>query len=84
MPTATERVVNHVHCDTTDTGPVGCGVLHLVVLIACFYERLLDAAATGNNTDGCTAACIEPFGLTAWHPDTDTALGLVNNNGLHS
>jgi hypothetical protein len=83
VSTATERVVDDVHRNTTDAGPVGCGIRHLVVFVTCFHERFLDAAATGNNTDGCAATVIKPFCFAAGHPDTDTVLGLINNNGLH-
>ena len=84
VSTATERVVDDVHCDTTDAGPVGCGVLHLVVFVPCFHERFLDTAATGNDTDGCTAAVVEPLGLAAGHPDTHAVANLVNDNCLDS
>lgn len=82
VSTATERVVDDVHCNTTDAGPVGCGVLHLVVFVPCFHERFLDAATTGNDTDGCPAAVVEPLGLTAGHPDTHAVANLVNYDSL--
>ena len=72
VPAATERVIDDVHRNTADTWPVGCSVLHLVVFVAGFYERFLDATTTGNNADGCTASCVEPFRLAAGHTDTDT------------
>jgi hypothetical protein len=84
VPAATERVVNDVHRDTTDAGPVGCGVLHLVVFVPGFHKRFLNAAATGNNADSCAAPGVEPLGLAAGHPDADAVFGFVNNNGLHS
>jgi hypothetical protein len=81
---AAKWMVDDVHRNTPYTRPVGCGVLHLVVFVPCFHKRFLDTAATGNNTDGCTAARIEPFRLAAGHPDADAVLGFVNNNGLYS
>jgi hypothetical protein len=84
VSTATERVVDNVHCDTTYAWPVGCGVLHLVVLVTCFDKRLVYAAATGYDTDGCPATVIEPFGLAAGHPDSDTVFDFINDNCLDS
>jgi hypothetical protein len=84
VPSTTERVIDNVHCDTTHTWPVGCGVLHLVILVACFHKRFLDAPATGYNPDGRTAACVEPFGFTAGHPDTDAIFNLVNHDCLNA
>jgi hypothetical protein len=84
VPAATERMVDDVHRDTTDAGPVGCGVLHLVVFVPGFHERFFYTPAACDNTDGCAAPCVEPLGLAAGHPDADTVFGFVNNNGLHS
>jgi hypothetical protein len=84
VSTATERVVNDVHCDTTDARPVGCGIRHLMVLVPCFDKRLVNAAATSYNADGCPAAVIKPFGLATRHPDTDTVFNFVYDNCLDS
>jgi hypothetical protein len=55
-----------------------------MVLVASFDKRLVDTTAAGYNANSCTAAVVEPFRLTAGHPDTNPVLDLVNNNCLYT
>ena len=80
---ATERVVDDVHADTLDAGPLLCGGFDMEVLLSCLGERFFAPSAAGNDTDGCHADTAEPLVLAARHPDADSAVvGLADDEGL--
>jgi hypothetical protein len=84
VTTATKRMVDDIHGDAADAGPVRRGIPHLVVFVAGFHERFFDPSASRDDTNGSPATRIEPFCFAAGHSYTDPVRSLVNNDCLNA
>jgi len=81
---ATEGMVYSVHCNASDDGPfLGLG-LELKEALACFDQRFVQTASTGNDPDGRHAFRGEPFHLTTGQLDNGLTGIVSHENGAHS
>merc|ERR1712159_911688 len=82
MVTTTVGMLHGIHRGTTDLGPGVALDLELVVVVTGLEHRLLEAAASGDDTDHGT--CVGGDGLAGTGRKTDTSLlaifGVTHDN----
>ena len=82
MVTTTMGMLDGVHSDTSDSGPVSLLGVRSVVGAVSSEERLISSLATGNDADHSSAAAHHGFTDTGWKSNTglSSVLGVTNND----
>src|SRR5659263_489812 len=63
---ASEGMVNHIHCYASASWPFARSYFHPVEFLSCLDEWFLGPSASCNNPNGCSAFWIKTFHFTAW------------------
>ena len=86
MVTTTVRMLDGVHCDTSDSWPVSLLGVSLEVGAVGSEERLVSSLAAGTDADHGSAATDDGLTDARWESDTGllAVLGVTNDNGRGS
>src|SRR5659263_547814 len=81
---ASERMVNNIHCYTPASWPFACPYFHPVEFLSCLHERLLSTSASCDDPYGCPAFRIKPFHLSTWQLHYGLAHIMRNKDPVHA
>ena len=83
MVTTTVRMLDGVHRNTSDAGPLVLLGVELVVRVVGLEKRLVNSLAAGNDTDHGSAAALDGLADTRGKSDTSllSVLGVADDDG---
>ena len=82
MVTTTVRMLDGVHCNTSDAWPVSLFSMSSIVGVCGLENWLVSSGTTGNNTNHGSAATNDGFADTGWESNSGlfTVFGMSDND----